>query len=170
MPCTEQSPFSSQTENSVSVLAKGKPGGQESEYSYPLYTDLTFLANSKGSFQGGQLKVETARLFSSRTAHWPRLQGGPMTLLFYPWKSIWTPRRMKCCSRLDLPAASSIRQRSAGLIMGIWESPLPSSIMSIATEITSSKLLKKSITPVIRCSFALTISHDMRLVQSKQEF
>ena len=61
--CTEQSPFSSQTENSVSVLAKGKPGGQESEYSYPLYTDLTFLANSKGSFQGGQLKVENGTTF-----------------------------------------------------------------------------------------------------------
>ena len=62
--CTEQSPLSSQTENAVSVLAKGKPGGQESEYNYPLFTDLTFLANSKGSFQGGQLKVENGTTFS----------------------------------------------------------------------------------------------------------
>ena len=62
--CTEQSPLSSQTENSVSVLAKGKPGGQESEYNYPLYTDLTLLVNSKGSFQGGQLKVENGTTFS----------------------------------------------------------------------------------------------------------
>ncbi len=62
--CTEQSPFSSQTENSVSVLAKGKPGGQESEYNYPLYTDLTVLANSEDSFQGGQLKVENGTTFS----------------------------------------------------------------------------------------------------------
>ena len=62
--CTEQSPLSSQTENAVSVLAKGKPGGQESEYNYPLFTDLIFLANSKGSFQGGQLKVENGTTFS----------------------------------------------------------------------------------------------------------
>ncbi|MCH6559346.1 hypothetical protein IH799_03200 [candidate division KSB1 bacterium] len=62
--CTEQSPLSSQTENSVSVLAKGKPGGQESEYNYPLYTDLTLLVNSKGEFQGGQLKVENGTTFS----------------------------------------------------------------------------------------------------------
>jgi len=62
--CTEQAPLSSQTENSVSVLAKG---GQKSEYNYPLYTDLTFLANSKGSFQGGQLKVENGTTFSFKS-------------------------------------------------------------------------------------------------------
>ena len=63
--CTEQSPLSSQTENSVSVLAKGKPGGQESEYNYPLSTDLTFLyVNPNQGFQGGQLKVENGTTFS----------------------------------------------------------------------------------------------------------
>jgi len=61
--CTEQAPLSSQTENSVSVLAKGKPGGQESDYNYPLHTEFTVLANSKGSFQGGQLEVENGTTF-----------------------------------------------------------------------------------------------------------
>jgi len=67
--CSEQSPMSSQTEQSASVLGKGKPGGGggESEYNYPLFTDLTFLANSKGSFQGGQLKVENGTTFSFKS-------------------------------------------------------------------------------------------------------
>ncbi len=59
--------MSSQTENSVSVLAKGKPGGQESQYNYPLSTDLTFLyVNPNKGFQGGQLKVENGTTFSFR--------------------------------------------------------------------------------------------------------
>jgi len=58
--CTNQAPL--QPEGNVSALSKGKPGG-ESEYNYPLYTDLTFLANHKGSFQGGQMKVENGTTF-----------------------------------------------------------------------------------------------------------
>ncbi len=65
--CSEQSPLSSQTENFVSVLAKGKTKGKESQYNYPLYTDVTFLANSKGSFQGGQLKIENGTTFSFKS-------------------------------------------------------------------------------------------------------
>ena len=69
--CTEQSPFQSANNEGVSVspLAKnnkkkdGGGGGEESEYNYPLSTELTFLRNSKGSFQGGQLKVENGTTF-----------------------------------------------------------------------------------------------------------
>ncbi len=73
-PCTKQSPLSSDdNETNVSITALGKKGGQgkagdeESEYNYPLFTDLTFLANSKGSFQGGQLKVENGTTFSFKS-------------------------------------------------------------------------------------------------------
>ena len=65
--CSEQSPMSSQTENAVSVLAKEKTKGKESEYNYPLCTDVTFLATSKGSFQGGKLKIENGTTFSFKS-------------------------------------------------------------------------------------------------------
>ena len=45
----------------------GGNDGNEPVYNYPLYTDLIFLANSKGSFQGGQLKVENGTTFSFKS-------------------------------------------------------------------------------------------------------
>ncbi len=45
----------------------GGNGGNEPEYNYPLFTDLIFLANSKGTFQGGQLKVENGTTFSFKS-------------------------------------------------------------------------------------------------------
>lgn len=69
--CSEQSPLASGDDsavNSISQLGKGKPGGgEENQYNYPLSTDLTFLANSQGSFQGGQLKVENGTTFSLKS-------------------------------------------------------------------------------------------------------
>ena len=87
--CSEQLPLSSQTENSVSVLAKGKPGGQQSEYNYPLSTDLTFLyVNPNKGFQGGQLKVENGTTFT--------FKGGSLTP-----PSGWTDDRIILSMEVD---------------------------------------------------------------------
>ena len=71
----DNSPLSPVASNDEAItsgsLAKkggnGGNGGNEPEYNYPLYTDLIFLANSKGSFQGGQLKVENGTTFSFKS-------------------------------------------------------------------------------------------------------
>jgi len=71
--CSKESPISPMVDTDqqadFQILAKkgGGNGGNESEYNYPLYTDLTFLANSKGTFQGGQLKVENGTTFSFKS-------------------------------------------------------------------------------------------------------